>query len=483
MSEQAATPLLTRRRAGVLLHPTALRGPDPPAGVAGHARGPLGAAARSFIDWLAQAGFSIWQVLPLGVPGSSGSPYWARSDIAGEPGMIDQYELPDPAAQQADYQTFRRAAADWLESYVLFEALAGRFQSPWWEWPEPYRTRDSAALARFAHDQAAELERRRLTQWHFDWQWRGLRRYAAERGVYLFGDLPIYVAPDSVATWAHREQFQLSPEGRPARLAGVPPDYFSADGQLWGNPLYDWQQAERDGFQFWRTRLRHQLRRFSLVRIDHFRGLAAYWSIPAGARTAREGSWSPAPGHALFSALRAESPDLPVVAEDLGYITEDVHELRRAFGLPGMRVLQFGFDGEASNPHLPHNYTHDLVAYTGTHDNDTTVGWYRGLDSVGAQRVQFYLGAPAEQVPEQLMRLCLASVAQLAVIPAQDLLQLGSTARFNTPGTTEGNWRWRLPEASLSAPLAQHFRRLNEAFGRVQAESPAASPRAAASES
>jgi 4-alpha-glucanotransferase len=478
MSERVAARLLEQRRSGVLLHPTALRGPDAPLAAAAdavpapspRARGPLGAASRAFIDWLARAGFTIWQVLPLGAPGSSGSPYWARSDMAGAATLVDQYELPDPAAQREDYQAFRHAAAEWLEDYVLFETLAARFQGAWWEWPEPYRARDAAALAQVAQEQAAELERRRLTQWQFDWQWRALGRYANERGVHLFGDLPIYVAPDSVATWAHREQFQLAPDGRPALLAGVPPDYFSADGQLWGNPLYDWQQAERDGFQFWRTRLRRQLQRFGLVRIDHFRGLAAYWCIPAGARTAREGHWRPAPGHALFQALRADFPDLPVVAEDLGFITEDVHELRRAFGLPGMRVLQFGFDGSADNPHLPHNYTRDVVAYTGTHDNDTAVGWYRGLDPAGAERVQCYLGASAERVPEQLMRTCLASVAQLAVIPAQDLLQLDSAARFNTPGTTAGNWSWRLPDASLTEPLAQHFRRLNETFGRLPRE-------------
>jgi len=471
----AAARLLERRRAGVLLHPTALRGPERAAGAA--PRGALGAAARGFVDWLAEAGFSIWQVLPLGPAGAGGSPYLARSDTAGEPAMIDREELPDARAQQADYRAFRSGARDWLEEYVLFETLAARFGSAWWAWPEPYRVRDPAALASFAQapEQRDALERLYLEQWYFDWQWRALCRYAAARGVYVFGDLPIYVAPDSVATWAHREQFQLAPDGRPALRAGVPPDYFSADGQLWGNPLYDWQQAERDGFQFWRARVRHQLRRFALLRIDHFRGLAAYWAVPAGARTAREGSWHPAPGQALFSALRSDFPDLPLVAEDLGLITEDVHALRRAFGLPGMRVLQFGFDGAADNPHLPHNYTRDVVAYTGTHDNDTAVGWYRTLDPATAQRVQFYLDvapgavAPAG-VPASLVRACLACVAQLAVIPAQDLLQLDSSARFNTPGTTAGNWRWRLPEGSLSAPLAQHLRRLNGAFDRVRTE-------------
>jgi 4-alpha-glucanotransferase len=306
-----------------------------------------------------------------------------------------------------------------------------------------------------------------LEQWQFDWQWRALRAYAAGRGVFLFGDLPIYVAPDSVATWSARAQFQLGADGRPTLLAGVPPDYFSADGQLWGNPLYDWGQAERDDFSFWRMRLGRQLQRFDLVRIDHFRGLAAYWAVPAGARTAREGRWCPAPGRALFAALTADFPDLPLVAEDLGVITPDVEQLRVAFRLPGMRVLQFGFDGTPDNPHLPHNYLRDVVAFTGTHDNDTTIGWYRSLERADAQRVEFYLRTDAAGLAESMMRAALASVAQLAIIPAQDLLQLGSQARFNTPGIASGNWSWRLPAGGLTAALAVHFASLNHVFGRL----------------
>jgi 4-alpha-glucanotransferase len=454
--------LLERRRSGVLLHPTSLVTGD-----GADARGALGAAARDFIDWLAQAGFSIWQVLPLGPPGGGGSPYWARSDFAGQTSMIDCNELPDLNAQRSDFESFRAAHEDWLEDYVLFEALADRFKAAWWDWPEQFRARDPKAMYRFARESREQLERRRLEQWQFDWQWRALRGYAAARGVFLFGDLPIYVAPDSVATWAARAQFQLDADGRPALLAGVPPDYFSADGQLWGNPLYDWGQAERDGFSFWRTRLAHQLQRFDLVRIDHFRGLAGYWAVPAAAKTAREGRWCPAPGQALFQALRADFPDLPLVAEDLGVITPDVEQLRVAFRLPGMRVLQFGFDGSPDNPHLPHNYLRDVVAYTGTHDNDTTVGWYRSLERADAQRVEFYLRTEAAALAETMARAVLASVAQLAVIPVQDLLQLGSQARFNTPGTATGNWSWRLPVGSLTAALALHFASLNHVFGRT----------------
>jgi 4-alpha-glucanotransferase len=454
--------LLQRRRSGVLLHPTSLIAGDGAA-----ARGALGSAARGFIDWLSRAGFSIWQVLPLGPTGSSGSPYWARSDLAGNTSLIDRGELPDLEAHRSDFEAFRARHHDWLENYVLFEALAERFQAAWWDWPQQYRAREPKALYRFARQHGEQLERRRIEQWQFDWQWRAVRSYAAARGIFLFGDLPIYVAPDSVATWSERSQFQLDADGRPMLLAGVPPDYFSADGQLWGNPLYDWSQAERDGFSFWRRRLAHQLQRFDLVRIDHFRGLVGYWAIPAGARTAREGRWCPAPGRALFAALTAEFAELPLVAEDLGVITPDVEELRVAYHLPGMRVLQFGFDGSPDNPHLPHNYPRDVVAYTGTHDNDTSVGWYRGLAGADAQRVEYYLRSDAAGLPEGMARAVLASVAQLAIIPAQDVLQLGSPARFNTPGTVIGNWNWRLPADGLTAWLAVQFASLNHVFGRV----------------
>jgi 4-alpha-glucanotransferase len=462
MSSGTVRRVLDQRRAGVLLHATSLCG-----SIGGPERGAIGAAARSFLDWLEQAGFSIWQLLPLGPTGVGGSPYWVRSDMAAQGSLIDSAELPDPGKEHGDFEQFVHANADWLEEYVLFEALAEHFHTAWWDWPSAYRTREPAALAQFARQAGAVLERRRLEQWYFDWQWRALRRHAAERGVYLFGDLPIYVAPDSVATWAQREQFQLDAQGRPALLAGVPPDYFSADGQLWGNPVYNWEQAERDQFAFWRARLAQQLRRFDLVRIDHFRGLVAYWGVPAGARTAREGRWYPAPGQKLFATLRTDFPALPMVAEDLGLITADVEQLRKDYGLPGMRVLQFAFDGASDNPHLPHNHTRDTVVYTGTHDNDTTVGWLQQLAREQAERVEFYLDVDFARLPDSMMRACLDSVAQLAVIPVQDLLKLDSSARFNKPGTTTGNWSWKLPPGSLTAQLSQHYRRLNDCFGRV----------------
>lgn len=462
MSSQAGGGVLDQRRSGVLLHAASLQG-----FAAERERGAIGAAARRFIDWLADAGFTVWQLLPLGPTGGQGSPYWVRSDMAAEASLIDGTELPDLARERADYQAFCRANGSWLEDYVLFEALTERLGGPWWHWPACYRQRDADALARFAQESQTLLERRRVEQWYFDWQWRALRRHAAERRVLLFGDLPIYVAPDSAETWSQPQQFQLDDTGKPALLAGVPPDYFCADGQLWGNPVYDWAQAERDRFAFWRQRLGGQLRRYDLVRIDHFRGLAGYWAVPAEAKTAREGKWYPAPGSVLLETLRADFPSLPVVAEDLGVITPDVEALRKRFGLPGMRVLQFAFDGGSDNPHLPHNHTRDSVVYTGTHDNDTTVGWWSKRAGEQAELVECYLNCNRDAVPEGMRRACLASVGQLAILPMQDLLGLDSAARLNTPGTTQGNWSWRLTAASLTASLAERLRRLNRCYGRT----------------
>jgi 4-alpha-glucanotransferase len=463
----ARLPVLDRRRCGVLLHPTAL--------AAEH--GVLGAAARSFVDWLAAAGCSVWQVLPLGPVGADRSPYWVRSDQAGNAQLIDTREAPDPQLARAQYSDFCAAQAEWLEDYVLYAALSrARDNAPWWLWPAELKDRRPDALSAARRQLSPELEVLRTEQWQFAHQWAALRDYARERGICLFGDLPIYVAPDSVATWVQREQFQLQANGEPAALAGVPPDYFSADGQLWGNPLYNWQQAESDDFAFWRGRFAAQLQRFDLVRIDHFRGLAGYWSVPAGAATARDGRWVGAPGTALLARLRAEHGALPVVAEDLGVITPDVDALRRQFELPGMRVLQFGFDGSPDNPHLAHNYTRDTVAYTGTHDNDTTLGWYRSLDEQAARRVNDYLGCDGAHMPAALLRAAVASVAVLAVAPLQDLLELGSDARFNTPGTVGGNWAWRFEPAVLAgssgAALAMRLRAMNERYGRLVRYSP-----------
>jgi 4-alpha-glucanotransferase len=446
-------PVLDRRRAGVLLH-------------LGSLDAALGRGGRAFIDWLALAGFSVWQILPAGPAGTDGSPYWVRSDFAGETAYLDATELPDIGA--SDYVAFLDANQHWLDDYALFEVLSAEQQgAAWWTWPTELRDRTPSALTRMSRKLATELEQVKAEQFAFFVQWRRLRDHARSRGVRVLGDLPFYVGADSAETWGHRDQFQLTAEGKPAAVAGVPPDYFSATGQLWGNPLYDWQAMRRDNFAYWRARVLEQLDRVDLLRIDHFRALAAHWAIPAGAPDARGGAWHLTPGEDLLRLLMDELGDLPILAEDLGVITDDVVALRKGFGLPGMRVLQFAFSGEGDNPHLPHMHEHDSVVYTGTHDNDTTLGWYSSLDAETRRRVDSMLRAAPGSMPEALIREALGSVGQLAVIPAQDLLALGSEARLNTPGTVKGNWSWRLPAGALTPELAGHFGGLNRMYGRA----------------
>ena len=424
----------------------------------------LGRGGRAFIDWLCSAGVSVWQVLPLGPTGTVGSPYWVRSDFAGNPAFIDGGERPDAAGDE--YAAFLHASRSWLADYSCFEVLSTLHGgAPWWQWPIEYRDRDAAALARLQVTHAEELVRLQLEQFAFAAQWQRLRSYAHARGVRLLGDVPFYVAPDSAEVWTHRAQFQLDAQGMPRAVAGVPPDYFSEFGQLWGNPLYDWAHMRQDGFEFWRARVRCQLARVDVLRIDHFRALAAHWAVPAGAADARGGAWRRTPGRALLQTLQKELPAMPFVAEDLGLITADVEALRKRFRLPGMRVLQFGFDGNPENPHLPHMHRHNSVVYTGTHDNDTTVGWFRTLDSQTRARVAAYLGS--DSMPQALIRAACASVAQLAVVPLQDLLGLGAEARLNTPGTVQGNWSWKLQPGALHHELAQHYAALNRLYARA----------------
>ena len=475
--------ILARRRAGVLLHATSL--PDTEAGA-------LGQAARSFVDWLAAGGFSVWQLLPLGPVGADRSPYYGRSNHAGDPGLVDLTELGaagdgtnaratreeqlreagrkllEPGGPQAaDYSAFLAREAFWLEDYALFTAIQARESGrPWWEWPESLRRRDRAALAAVRTELAAEQAAIEAGQYFFHVQYRALKQYAAGKGVYLFGDIPIYLAPDSVEVWVHPELFQLGADGRPTAVAGVPPDYFTVDGQLWGNPLYRWEEHERTGFSWWIERLRAQFDLFDLVRIDHFRGLESYWAVPAGARTAAAGEWRPASGAKLLARAREVFGRLDVVAEDLGVITPEVEQLRDSFGLPGMRVAQFGFDGNSANLHLPHNWTARSIAYTGTHDNDTTAGWFGSLEPNLRAAVADYLDAAVADVVPAMTRTLLASVAGLAVVPMQDLLGLGREARMNTPGTVTGNWSWALAWSLVPAGLATSCRRWNELYGR-----------------
>jgi 4-alpha-glucanotransferase len=450
--EGTALPVFDRRRSGVLLHLSSLDAA-------------LGRGGRAFIDWLASAGFSVWQTLPLGPTGAARSPYWVRSDFAGNTEFIDAGERP--RAEGEPYRAFLDAAKSWLEDYAAFEVLSALHgREPWWRWPPEYRDRDSAALEHLQREHADELSRLKIDQFVFASQWQALRAHAHARGVRLLGDVPFYVAPDSAEVWTHRAQFQLDPAGLPRAVAGVPPDYFSELGQLWGNPLYDWSRMRKDGFEFWRARVRCQLERVDVLRIDHFRALAAHWAVPAGAPDARGGAWHRTPGRALLKALQAEFSALPFVAEDLGFITPDVEALRRRFRLPGMRVLQFAFDGDPYNPHLPHMHRHNSVVYTGTHDNDTSAGWFASLDGETQRRLESYLGQGARGMPEPLIRAACASVAALAVVPLQDLLGLGAEARLNTPGTTQGNWSWKMPRDALTHELAQHYAALNRLYAR-----------------
>ena len=459
------TNVLAARRAGVLLHPTSLPGPGP--------NGTLGTEAWRFVDWLAAGGFSVWQTLPLGPVDSYGSPYCLRSAYAGYPRLLDAAHLATlrqlprgmdlagvGSVRDVVYRSFDRAASAeqrhgfarfvsrhrrWLMPYGLFELCSERFgQAPWWKWPKAFRDRRNSALLEFLAEEREHFRSILFEQYLFDLQWTALKRYANDRGVYLFGDLPFYVDLNSVEVWWTRDVFALDAKGKPLGVAGVPPDYFNEDGQLWGNPLYDWDALQRRGFDWWLARLEGQLERFDLIRIDHFRALESYWEIPADAKTAREGIWRKGRGVELLSALRLKLGEIPLVAEDLGIITDEVRELRDRFELPGMLVAQFAFDGKTDNPHLPANHVRNAVAYTGTHDNDTTVGWYAELDDAARREVQraLHLDAPPK-VPDFLIEAVYRSASQLAILPMQDLLGLGAESRMNVPGRAAGNWGWR----------------------------------------
>jgi 4-alpha-glucanotransferase len=448
---------LARRRAGVLLHVSSLPG------------GRLGAEAYAFVDLLADTGASVWQVLPLVPPDEEGSPYRALSAMAGHPGLLDPAQAP-PAAGDAAYRTWCEGEAGWLDAYVDYLALRTLHGgTAWTEWEPALRDRDPVRV-RAALAGAPDLtERLRADQWLFAEQWRRLREYAADHGVLLYGDLPIFVAHDSADVWADRHLFRLDADGRPTTVTGVPPDYFAAEGQKWNNPHYDWAAMAADGFAWWRQRIARQRDLFDLVRIDHFRGFEAAWHVPVDAPTAKDGWWEPGPGLDLLRPLVESAGAGSLVAEDLGVITPAVEQMRVAAGLPGMKVLQFAFDGDPGNPHLPGHHGEHSVVYTGTHDNDTTLGWWRSLDDVTRDLVRAQLADPAEQMPWALVRLALSSTARLAVVPLQDLLGLGSEARMNTPGVPDGNWSWRAAPGALGGTCAGRFAEWVRAHGRAGA--------------
>lgn len=441
--------LWPRRRAGVLLHPTSLPGPGP--------GGVLGADARRFIDLIADAGFTVWQVLPVGPVDWTNSPYLLKSVNAGNTELIDPVAARFPTNDE--YHTFYDANRSWATPYALFMSLREHFdRAPWWEWPAGIRDHDPHELAAALEDLREPMRDVLVDQIIFDRQWSELKTYAHARGVLIVGDLPFYVDRDSVEVWWHRELFKLDADGQPGLIAGVPPDYFSEDGQRWGNPVYDWDRMRSKGFQWWRGRIASQLHRFDALRIDHFRALESCWEIPVDAPTARAGHWQAVPGEELLCALREQFPDLPLFAEDLGTITPEVRMLRDEFGLPGMLVLQFGFDGSPDNPYLPANHVERAVVYTGTHDNDTTLGWYRNADEQTREALRTTLGD--DDIPAALVRAAFESPAKLAVTPMQDLLGLGSEARMNVPGTENGNWTWRFDWPEVPPDFAEHYRTL-----------------------
>lgn len=447
---------LTRQRvAGVLLHPTSLPS------------GRLDADAYRWIDWLAQAGFRVWQMLPLGVPLIGLSPYQCASAFAVNPALFAGKEADhyDAAAFRVWYESQRH----WVDDYALFMALKQQLAGQTWlEWPTALRHREPQAIAQARRTHAAAINRLIQEQYRCYDQWQNLRQYAASRGITLFGDMPIFVAHDSADVWSHPELFLLNAAGEAEWVAGVPPDYFSETGQRWGNPHYCWERMAQTDFQWWRQRLEYHVAFFDLVRIDHFRGLAASWMIPASEPTAINGYWQTVPGDAMLASIQAALGDLPLVAEDLGVITPDVIALRDKYALPGMSVLQFSFDHFEDNLHKPQNVRENTVYYTGTHDNDTLLGWFNHLDAAMQQHVLQSLNiTDVADLTTAMLDTVFASNAWLALVPLQDLLQLDSTARMNTPGTIDGNWQWgfqwsQLPEnlASVLKKSLLHHQRL-----------------------
>ncbi|MDB5870875.1 MAG: 4-alpha-glucanotransferase [Ramlibacter sp.] len=499
----AATPtLFDTRRSGVLLHPTSLPGP--------HGCGDLGAQAHHFVDWLVTAGQSIWQVLPLNPVGPGNSPYQSVSTFAGSPLLVDLNQLAERgwlqsmpatdfersrvdyasvaparmamlreawagfnrganAADRGDFEEFRHAQQDWLDDYAFFMTLDERHGTPWNRWPAEFAWREKAALRRLREEAAGEVGFWCFVQWQFMRQWSRLRAYAHSRGVQMVGDAPIFVAHHSADVWANAEQYLLDHGGEPTVVAGVPPDYFSATGQRWGNPLYDWPAMQADGYAWWNRRLAHLMRCFDAVRLDHFRGFEAYWEVPADEEHAVNGKWLPGPGAAFFDALRTQLGPLALIAEDLGVITPAVTQLREACGFPGMRVLQFAFGDTSANPYLPHNYVPRTVAYTGTHDNDTTLGWWYGLGAREQEAARRYLGPQVDQaIHWAAIRALSQSVANTVVYPFQDVLGLDGNHRMNVPGRGVGCWEWRFEWWQVGETPAVELASITKAHGRCR---------------
>jgi 4-alpha-glucanotransferase len=493
-----------KRSSGILLHPTSLPGP--------YGNGELGPQAYRWVDFIAEAGFGLWQVLPLGHTGYADSPYQCFSAFAGNPYLIsletllaegillpedvaDKPEFPDEKVDYGAiyfwkfkvldraYERFQQAAspalraelaqfeikhADWLPDFALFMALKDAHQgAPWHTWAPSLRSRQPAALETARQKYADSIQKQIFRQFYFFRHWLKLRQYVHSKGIKIVGDIPIFVAHDSADVWQHPELFFLDIAGKPTVQAGVPPDYFSPTGQLWGNPLYRWDVHKQSGYAWWIKRMSAVLDLVDIIRLDHFRGFAGYWEVPGKALTAAKGRWVPGPGADFFNALNAALGNLPIIAEDLGDISPDVFELRDQFELPGMKVILFGFMGNPSDTFLPHNYPPNMVVYTGTHDNDTVLGWYKRVDESEREFFRRYMHRDGSDVSWDLIRAVWMSVCVFALAPMQDFLGLDNTARMNYPGQPSGNWTWRMRADALTPALQKRMREINYVYDRL----------------
>ena len=493
------------RSSGILLHPTSLPGK--------YGIGSLGKEAYKFVDFLKKSNQKLWQIFPLGPTGYGDSPYQCFSSFAGNPYLIDfdllieqnlltEEDLKDvnfggneeyidygaiynqkyPLLRKAyenfkangnkelkeKLETFKTENSSWLDDYSLYISLKNHFNGlPWNEWEDDIRTRKEDAINKYKAELANEIEYHNFIQFLFFTQWNNVKKYANDNGIKIIGDIPIFVAVDSSDAWANPEIFLFDPELKPVKVAGVPPDYFSATGQLWGNPLYDWDKLKELNYKWWVDRVRANLSTCDIIRIDHFRGFDEYWAVPYGDKTAENGTWCPGPRTDLFNAIKNELGELPIIAEDLGTMTQGVIDLREATGFPGMKILGFAFDSKEENDYLPHTYTKNCVVYTGTHDNDTLIGWFTKANEDDKQFARNYLNSRSDnEIHWDAIRGAWSSVANMAIAPIQDFLGLGSEARINTPGLASGNWQWRLKDGVLTDELAERIAKLTKVYSR-----------------
>ena len=493
------------RSSGILFHPTSLPGK--------YGIGTLGKEAYAFIDFLKKSKQKLWQIFPLGPTGYGDSPYQSFSSFAGNPYLIDfdllieahllseedlkdiffgdneeyidygaiynqkypllrkayeNFKSSDNNEMKGSLENFKRENSSWLNDYSLYISLKNHFNGlPWNEWAQDIKNREDGAMHHYRNELADDIEYHNFIQFLFFKQWGDVKRYANENGIKIIGDIPIFVAADSSDAWANPEIFLFDKERKPVKVAGVPPDYFSATGQLWGNPLYNWEKLRDTNYNWWVERVRANLSTCDIIRIDHFRGFEAYWAVPYGDDTAINGQWEPGPGIDLFNAIKSQLGELPIIAEDLGLMTQGVIDLREATGFPGMKILGFAFDSGEENDYLPHTYTRNCVVYTGTHDNDTLVGWFQKAKEEDREFARNYLNSRAdEEIHWDAIRGAWSSVACMAISPVQDFLGLGSEARINTPGVASGNWQWRLKQGVLTDELAEKIAKLTKIYSR-----------------